>query len=241
LTGWLGIMAVNELSPRVQPKDEVCLHNHNSLATSQSLIYLLKEARATQLGHVKLHPSNECLHLGYASFLFATVENGYCVSACLFTTRTVFVVPNRKKRCENWMKVWRKWWNNVMETIALVVVLYWHCSQLLCAHTTGAPVLLFWTLECQFQHRASIPKLSASSQNNRSLVRSQTEYSSSLALGAWPWLNHIYNVCALLHCKEFVHDILIGQNDNLREVKYEPYPTFALWDVKYGSYSLLVS
>ena len=35
--------------------------------------------------------------------------------------------------------------------------------------------------------------------------------------------------------------ILIGQNDNLREVKYEPYPTFALWDVKYGSHSLPVS
>ena len=35
--------------------------------------------------------------------------------------------------------------------------------------------------------------------------------------------------------------ILIGQNDNLREVKYEPYPTFALWDVKYGSFSLPVS
>ena len=34
---------------------------------------------------------------------------------------------------------------------------------------------------------------------------------------------------------------LIGQNDNLRGVKYEPYPTFALWDVKYGSYSLPVS
>ena len=32
--------------------------------------------------------------------------------------------------------------------------------------------------------------------------------------------------------------ILIGQNDDLREVKYEPYPTFTLWDVKYGSYSL---
>ena len=34
---------------------------------------------------------------------------------------------------------------------------------------------------------------------------------------------------------------LIGQTDNLREVKYEPDPTFALWDVKYGSYLLAVS
>ena len=30
---------------------------------------------------VKLHPSNERLRLGYASFTLATVENGCCVSA----------------------------------------------------------------------------------------------------------------------------------------------------------------
>ena len=36
-------MAVNEPSPRAQPEDKVCLRSHNSLATSQSLIYLLLE------------------------------------------------------------------------------------------------------------------------------------------------------------------------------------------------------
>jgi len=61
---------------------------------------------------------------------------------------------------------------------------------LVCAHNPSAPVLLFWTLGYQFQHRASVPKLSASSQN-RSVVFPLTEYSSSLALGAWPWLNCI--------------------------------------------------
>ena len=30
---------VNEPSPRAQPEDKVCLRSHNSLATSQSLIY----------------------------------------------------------------------------------------------------------------------------------------------------------------------------------------------------------
>ena len=39
-------MAVNEPIPRVQPKGEVCLRCHNSLATSESLIYLLYYARA---------------------------------------------------------------------------------------------------------------------------------------------------------------------------------------------------
>ena len=37
-------MAVNEPSLRVQSEDEVCLRSHNSLETSQSLIYLLLEA-----------------------------------------------------------------------------------------------------------------------------------------------------------------------------------------------------
>ena len=70
-------MAVNEPSPRAQPEDEVCLRSHNSLATSQSLIYLLTEAHATQSGQAP-HPSNERPRLGagYASFLLATVENG---------------------------------------------------------------------------------------------------------------------------------------------------------------------
>ena len=36
-------MAVNEPIPRVQPEGEVCLRRHNSLATSESLIYLLPE------------------------------------------------------------------------------------------------------------------------------------------------------------------------------------------------------
>jgi len=44
------------------------------LATSQSLIYLLTEVRATQSGQAP--PSNEHLHLGYISFPLATVENG---------------------------------------------------------------------------------------------------------------------------------------------------------------------
>ena len=43
-------MAVNKPSPKAQPEDEVCLHSHNSLATSQSLTYLLKEASTTQSG-----------------------------------------------------------------------------------------------------------------------------------------------------------------------------------------------
>ena len=34
-------MAVNKSIPRVQPEGEVCLCCHNSLATSESLIYLL--------------------------------------------------------------------------------------------------------------------------------------------------------------------------------------------------------
>ena len=68
-------MAVNEPSPRAQPDDEGCLRSHNSLATSQSLIYLLTEARATQSGRAP-HPGNERPRLGYASFPLATVENG---------------------------------------------------------------------------------------------------------------------------------------------------------------------
>jgi len=87
---------------------------------------------------------------------------------------------------------------------------------------------------------------SASSQNRSVVVVfSLTEYSSSLALGAWPWLNFIimYDCAMLYHGSVQVYMVLnlIGQNDNLREVEYEPYPTFALWDVKYGSYSLPVS
>ena len=37
-------MAVNEPIPRAEPEGEICLRRHNSLATSESLIYLLPEA-----------------------------------------------------------------------------------------------------------------------------------------------------------------------------------------------------
>ena len=37
-------MAVNKPIPRAEPEGEVCLRRHNSLATSESLIYLLPEA-----------------------------------------------------------------------------------------------------------------------------------------------------------------------------------------------------
>jgi hypothetical protein len=40
-------MAVNEPIPRAQPEGEVCLRCHNSLATSESLIYLLLIVQVT--------------------------------------------------------------------------------------------------------------------------------------------------------------------------------------------------
>ena len=46
-TGSQGIMAVNEPIPRAQPEGEVCLRSHNSLATSESLIYLLLIVQVT--------------------------------------------------------------------------------------------------------------------------------------------------------------------------------------------------
>ena len=40
-------MAVNQPIPRAQPEGEVCLRSHNSLATSESLIYLLLIVQVT--------------------------------------------------------------------------------------------------------------------------------------------------------------------------------------------------
>ena len=103
----------------LQHEDEVCIRSHNSLATSQSLIYLLTEARATQSGQAPhVHPSNERPRLGYASFPLATVENGWCVWVLtLFTTRTVFLFLSRKnavttgwKRGESDEIMSRKWY-----------------------------------------------------------------------------------------------------------------------------------
>jgi len=50
-------------------------------------------------------------------------------------------------------------------------------------HSPGAPMLLFWTLGCHLQHLGSIPN------HHRTGQYSLTEHSSSLTLGAWPWLN----------------------------------------------------
>jgi len=69
-------MAVNEPSPRAQPEDEVCLRSHNSLATSQSLIYFTNGGPRYPIRSSSTQPSNECPRVGYASFPLATVENG---------------------------------------------------------------------------------------------------------------------------------------------------------------------
>ena len=50
----------------------------------------------------------------------------------------------------------------------------------------AAPVLLFGTLGGHLQQHASIPNFLL---HHRTGQYSLTEHSSSLALGAWPWLN----------------------------------------------------
>ena len=42
-TGARDLWQLDELTPGAKPEDKVCLRSHNSLVTSQSLIYLLLE------------------------------------------------------------------------------------------------------------------------------------------------------------------------------------------------------
>jgi len=60
-------MAVNELSPRAQPKDKFFFYI--AIIPWQPVNYYYK--RSALPDQVKLHPSDEHPHLGYAFFLFA--------------------------------------------------------------------------------------------------------------------------------------------------------------------------
>ena len=52
-------MAVNEPIPRAEPEGEVCLRCHNSLATSESLIHLLRRYKMLVIKVMHSVPRNK--------------------------------------------------------------------------------------------------------------------------------------------------------------------------------------